>query len=314
MTGEISRMIVVPVDGYGSARKSIDYIHSLFGPAHPLKITLLCVVPIYSLAQCGGSAVPRETLQRIDMANAKAAAAAKKTLASAKKALIEKGFGEHQITIVHQDRKEGIARDICAFSENAMADGILISTMGRSRLEAFLIGETANKVLELSRISPVWLLKGSVTAKGVLIAMDASEGALRGVDHAGFMLAGTDCPVTLFYTKRHFWRFLPGDMIAETPELESFCQQEAVKKIEPYMSKAREILRTAGLADQRISVRIVNGSRNAARDILRAAEDLDCGTIVLGRRGLTGVRSYTLGSVSRKVLESAVDKALWMVS
>jgi nucleotide-binding universal stress UspA family protein len=43
----------------------------------------------------------------------------------------------------------------------------------------------------------------------VLIAVDSSENALRAVDHAGFMLSGTDCKATIFYAMKNLGRFVP---------------------------------------------------------------------------------------------------------
>jgi len=57
---------------------------------------------------------------------------------------------------------------------------------------------------------------------------------------------------------------------------------------------------------------VVEESRKAA-DILDAAHQFGCGTIVMGRRGSTNVKDYTLGSVSRKVLQDCSDAALWIV-
>jgi nucleotide-binding universal stress UspA family protein len=79
------------------------------------------------------------------------------------------------------------------------------------------------------------------------------------------------------------------------------------------MEKANEMLINAGVDKSKISIRIVDGGRSAAFDILDAARQLDCGTIVMGRRGVTNVKDYTLGSVSRKVLQDYKDAALWIV-
>lgn len=310
---EMIKMITVPVDDSPNSLKSLDYIGFMFGADHPVSIHLLHVAPVTPRAVIPASSDSGESAKRIRRTNSKAMAKAEKLLRKAGRIARDRGFEEKRVVSACLERKQGIARDICAYAEKEQTDAVLISTMGRTRLEAFLIGETANKVLELSRVHPVWLLKGKVQSRGVLIAMDASENALRGVDHAGFMLSGTDCPVTLFYSKRHFWRFVPREEIEDTPELETFWQTEADNKIAPYMSRAKEMLLAAGIGEDRITTRIVDGSRNTAGDILKTAGSLDCGTIVMGRRGLTGVKSYTMGSVSRKVLENSSDKALWMV-
>jgi nucleotide-binding universal stress UspA family protein len=96
-------------------------------------------------------------------------------------------------------------------------------------------------------------------------------------------------------------------------DLETMWKSAAGREIAPYMQKAKEMLIKAGLDESQISSRLVDGSRSAAADILDAARELGCGTIVMGRRGATNVKSYTMGSVSRKVLQDFKDAALWLV-
>ena len=147
----------------------------------------------------------------------------------------------------------------------------------------------------------------------MIIALDNSENALRAVDRAGFMLSGTDCPVTLFYSKRSLTRFFSSDVVVPMTDLETMWKSAAGREIAPYMQKAKKMLIQAGLDESQISTQVVDGSRSAAADILDAARQLGCGTIVMGRRGETNVKGYTMGSVSRKVLQDFRDAALWLV-
>jgi nucleotide-binding universal stress UspA family protein len=69
----------------------------------------------------------------------------------------------------------------------------------------------------------------------------------------------------------------------------------------------------AGVSESQISKKIVDGSRSAANDILEEARKNGCGTIVMGRRGISGVQEFFMGSVSSKVLQNATGMALWIV-
>jgi nucleotide-binding universal stress UspA family protein len=238
---------------------------------------------------------------------------AEKILAKAKSVLIEKGFDEDRVQTVFRKKDTGIARDICSWVESKRADAVLITTRGRSRLEAFFMGEISAKLLEYCRVCPVWIVEGQVTSNRVLIAIDNSENAIRAVDHAGFMLSGTDSHVTLFHTMRHLRRFVPLEVLEEAPELEELWKSKAGQEIEPYMKKAKEILLKAGLSENQISTRVAEGSRSAASDILEEARLKGYGTIVLGRRGLSGVKEFFMGSVTSKVLQDAAGLAVWIV-
>ncbi len=71
------------------------------------------------------------------------------------------------------------------------------------------------------------------------------------------------------------------------------------------MKKAKDMLIQAGLSESQVNTKVVDGSRSAAKDILEEAESSKCGTIVLGRRGQSGVKEFSMGSVAIRVLEGA---------
>jgi nucleotide-binding universal stress UspA family protein len=191
----------------------------------------------------------------------------------------------------------------------------MISTRGRTRLQSFFMGEVSRRVLEYCPATPTWLLEPVVRKRGVLISVDSSENSLRAVDHAGFMLAGTDCPVTLFHASRQLRSFVPTEIVQDASELEDFWKDSEAQQVTPYIEKAKEKLRRHGLAEDQIAVKLVGSSGgNISEDIRKAANDYDCGTIVLGRRGLTGIKELVMGSVTRKILESFSGMAVWIVT
>jgi nucleotide-binding universal stress UspA family protein len=313
MSTDITKSVVVPLDGSPTALKALNYLLLVFGTQHNLVVNLFHVLPGGPPILLEESKKDPNTARQVRELESRNKQMAVKTLSAGKKALLDKGIKEEKVKIVEFKKQVGIARDICGWSEKKRMDAIVLNTRGRSRIEAFFMGETANKVLELSRICPVWMIKGDVRSKPVIIAMDNSENALRAVDHAAFMLYGTDCPVTLFYSKRNLMRFFSREAVETVSGLESMWRSAAGREIAPYMQKAKEMLIKAGLDKSKISSRIVDGGRSAAADILDIARKSGCGTIVLGRRGATNVEDYTLGSVSRKVLQDYKDAALWLV-
>ena len=79
------------------------------------------------------------------------------------------------------------------------------------------------------------------------------------------------------------------------------------------MKKAKEMLLEAGIPEAQIKTKVVDGSRDAASDILKEARNNDYGTVVLGRRGYSGVKEFFMGSVTRKVLQDCAGMAVWLV-
>jgi len=310
---ELTKMLAIPVDGSDNSLRSLDYLHLIYGKDHNLEVTLKYVLPSLPPVLADNRFMDRDTATKLKIIENKSIRMAEKILTQAKNFLIAKGFESERVQTVYKKKESGIAQDICQWVESKRADAVLISSRGRSRLEAFFMGEISSKLLEYCRVCPVWIVQGQVKSKRVLIAVDSSENALRAVDHAGFMLSGTDCPVTIFHSVRHLRRFVPQEVLDEAPELEELWKTKAGQEIEPFMKKAKEVLLKAGVSESQISKKIVDGSRSAASDILEEARTNEYGTIVMGRRGISGVQEFFMGSVSSKVLQDSTGMAVWIV-
>ncbi|MBW2341090.1 MAG: universal stress protein [Deltaproteobacteria bacterium] len=151
----------------------------------------------------------------------------------------------------------------------------------------------------------------------ILVAFDDSENAMRAVGYIARTL-----------TKEH--RIMLFSVIPDTaalcdmnsPSLTSyfvekqaiFCGLEDQKKelIDEAMHKAKELLLTAGFEEKNITLKIQTKKKGVVRDIIEEARSGHT-TIVLGRRGLSGVKEFILGSVSQKVLHLARDISVIVV-
>jgi nucleotide-binding universal stress UspA family protein len=313
MNETIQKMIVIPVDGSENALKPLNYLNLVFGSKHNLTITLLYVLPRLPPILVEESSKSKETLQQLKNLEARNLEMAERLLAKGQKRLVDMGFAEKMIETVSKKIEIGIARDIVNWSERKRADAVIISTRGRGKLAAFFLGETANKVLEYSRSCPVWMIKGTIKEKHAVLAIDNSKNALRAVDHAGFMLSGTDVKVTVFHSKRDLKRFLPQELADEFPELQKFWQRKAGKVISPFIQKAKDMLLEAGLKEGQITTKLVEGSRSAAADILDEMKSSKAGSLFIGQHGFSNVGDFAMGSVTRKVLNQAEDMAVCIV-
>ena len=313
MAAQRQKMIVVPIDGSENSLRSLDYTNLMFDPKHNLKITLLHVLPGLPpvfIEESRKDAKIREQLQNLKKKNI---SLAERLLTDAKNKLVKLGFSEQAVETVHQERRVGIARDICNWAEANRADALIISSRGRTRLHAFFTGEIANKVLEYAKTCPIWMVKGFVKNGDVLLAVDHSENALRAVDHCGFMLSGTGANVTVFHAKRDLRRFIPKEVVEEFPEFKKIWQRKAGEVVAPYLKKSKEMLLKAGLAERQAAIKVIDGSRNTTRDILDEARSKGIGTVVLGKRGHSNIKDFARGSIARKILDEASDMAVCIV-
>jgi nucleotide-binding universal stress UspA family protein len=305
------RKVVAAVDGSEDALEALLYLSLMYSPKLNLEVQLLYILP--SLPPILVADQDRQSKLRLLDIERKNVQMAERIMAEAKGILLKKGFQEDNIKGVYRKKQIGIARDICTFTEAKGADALLITKRGRSRLEAFFSGEISSKIVAYCHACPVWVVEGAVESQKVLIGVDTSENSLRAVNHAGLMLSGTQCKITLFHSKRHLRRFVPQEVIEAAPEFEELWRNKAEEQIGPQMKKAQHILLEAGLREDQITTKTVDGSRSAASDILKEARSSDCGTIILGRRGVSGVREFFPGSVTSKVIQGGGGMAVWVV-
>lgn len=155
----------------------------------------------------------------------------------------------------------------------------------------------------------------------ILIALDASDSSQNIIDRVAKLLA-KDVKATLF----HVLPKAPSASIRSEAFLrdhsptfgESVGQhmewiKQTKQAIEEIMEKAKRTLTQAGFDPERISIKIVEGKEGVARDILEEVRRGKYHTIVMGRRGLSGVQQFLMGSVSSKVIQHAKNCGVWIM-
>jgi nucleotide-binding universal stress UspA family protein len=310
---DLTKSIVIPLDGSKNCLRSLEYINLIYGPSHNLEVTLIHILPSLPPILTDNKSMDKKIRARLKSVEKKNEEMAEKILSEARNILLSKGFNEEKIKTRCQKRGMTVAQDICNWASIKHVDTILLTKRGRTEIKSFFMGEVSARLVEYRRNNPVWILEGGIDSKNVLLCVDSSENALRAVDHVGFMLSGTDCHITIFHTMRHLSRFVPMQILEETEDLEKLWENKSGKEIAPYIKKAREILLKAGLGEEQITTKITEGSRSAADDILKEAHDNNHGTIVLGRRGLSAIKEFFMGSVTTNVLNRAISSAIWIV-
>lgn len=136
----------------------------------------------------------------------------------------------------------------------------------------------------------------------LLIAYDGSPDADAAIEHAAQLLKGESATVLSVWEPFQdvVTRAGAGMTIGaiDWVAMDRAYQEQAAKRAEDGVERAQ----AAGLAaEPKIQVRL--GS--IADTILAAADEVDASAIVLGRRGLGGLKSLLLGSVSNAVLQHA---------
>ena len=152
----------------------------------------------------------------------------------------------------------------------------------------------------------------------ILVALDDSENAMRAVEYIAKYFAA-DTKITLFNIAQDTAALCDMNSPALTPYFKSqqsaFCTLEDKKKslVNSALQKAREKLISAGFEEKNIIIKAETKKKGVARDIVKEAKSGYI-TIVLGRRGQSGIKDFILGSVSHKVFQLAKDISVLVVN
>jgi nucleotide-binding universal stress UspA family protein len=138
----------------------------------------------------------------------------------------------------------------------------------------------------------------------ILLCYDGSGDARAAIDHAGKLLAGQ--PATVLTVWEPFVEVLMRSSygFAMAPEMVNLEEIDAANRdgANSRAEEGAELARHAGLdAQPRTCARVTT----VADALLDEARELDAAAIVVGSRGLTGVKSLLLGSVSHGLIQHA---------
>lgn len=189
----------------------------------------------------------------------------------------------------------GKVKDILNEGQSGLYDAIVLGKRASYTLQWFFeraADETANEIIRDSALAtPIWICPlPEIGRKDVLVCVDGSEGSLRGVDHAGYILSKQDQhAVTLFHVE----------------DGSGFDEASVV-------SRARAILREHHIHDERISMTHAWGL-NIASTITDYAEKKGFAAIAVGLEGSDKgiLKRINLGSITSKLITQAEKVSVW---
>lgn len=155
----------------------------------------------------------------------------------------------------------------------------------------------------------------------ILIALDSSEGAWRAVEYVAKTFSRTPgVQVTLLHILSGlppaFWddgHVLQDKEREARQRMVANWQKEQEKNWQDLVGKAHQHLTKAGLAKEAVADKFKPKSFDVADDIIDVAQAGGYDTVVMGRRGMGTAKALLLGSVTRKVTDSAKGCAVTIV-
>jgi nucleotide-binding universal stress UspA family protein len=305
--------ILIAVDGSPHSFNAVRYVAQTFSPAS-LKVNLMHVMPtapetFWDLEQ---DAYFKEKMTgKYTEWKTRAQIIAERFLENAKNLMTKANVPENHVDALLQERQEGIARDIISESKRGY-DAVVIGRRGLSKIQDLFLGSVSQKIVETVEEIPVGVIGGDIRSKRMLIAVDASENSRNAVQYAGRLASSTEADLTIYHVVRKYGLGFLDDLHLRNEEVNGFMEQVEMD-IKRMFRSYKSHLENAGVPPSRISTKRTVLSHSRSGDILREASDATCGTIVLGRRGLSKVHQFSMGRVTNKVLIRAAEYAVWIV-
>ena len=226
--------------------------------------------------------------------------------------MVRHGINQERIEIATRQRKLGLAKDIIEYSHENRYDAIIIGRRGLTRLQEMVMESASANIIEHSQVTPVWLVDGNMTGSRLVIAVDGSEASLRAIDHLSFMLSGNpDMHLTLLHVSSRARDYCEVDFGDEPgDDLEEIIARGDKACIDQFYAHALQKFKDSGISDKQIETITIKGG-NTGKAVLKYAEKENCGTLVIGRRGIE--KAFFMGRVSRYIISRASDCAIWLV-
>jgi nucleotide-binding universal stress UspA family protein len=233
-------------------------------------------------------------------------------LEKAKTTLLDSGFSSGSISTTIQPCQEGIARDLINRSANGYA-AVIMGRNGFGTLPDFVLGSIAAKLADTLHHVPLAIVGGQPDTAKVVVAFDKSRRIRQGLDAVGKILSPQFEEIMLC----HISRPLTEVHTVQKPYFDSRYAanwlDENQRKVIAGMVEAKQRLSSAGFDPKSFHTAIIKEKTSRADGIICEAKAMNAGTIIVGRRGITSVETFSMGRVTRKILTLGFDRAIWIV-
>lgn len=311
MPHQTQKKILLAVDGSEDALCAVRYISKL-DPFHKTKVVLFNVFSGIPDSYRDHDKEPQfaKAIREVRAWEMQKRKSMQEYMDTAKEILFRAGFSQNAVVVNIHNRKKGIARDIIQEAKNGY-DSVVVGRRGTGSYREIVVGSIATKIIEKLTFLPVLIIDKIPLNQNILIALDSSENAMLAVDYVAKTLGGFEFNVTLLHVIRgaRFFQAEIPDLFLPKADVE-----KAKKEINEVFDKAKRCLIDAGFKSKQIDTTLILNSQSRAGSIVYEAKEGDYGTIVLGRRGLSKVQEFFMGSVSNKVLHTIRNRAVWMVA
>ena len=261
MEGERCRVLVA-VDGSEHTQGVVDYLRGIISTRHT-ELVLFHIMPkapdsFYDWGKDPASLPNADHLKKWELEQERRLRALMRDF---RRCLTGAGIPEYSILISIRKAREGVARDLLQEARGGY-DAIVVGRSGYGATGAQVMGSVAGKMAAKLDATNLWLVGKTGGGKGVIIAMDSSESAMRAVEHVSKMIDAANSTVRLLHVVRGIKVSGIGETFPE--EYRRRLIEEAENLIGPAFEAATDILVSSGIAPDRISTKVISGVASRA--------------------------------------------------
>ncbi|MBC2715644.1 MAG: universal stress protein [Desulfobacteraceae bacterium] len=304
--------ILIAIDGSKSAMAAVRYAGNFFNPQKTDVVLIHIMSNMPPAAEVLRSvASPEDTNVETEKWHRETTKHIQKKMEEAESILQSAGYDKQSINVKIQTQIKGVARDIIAESEKAY-NALLVGRRGLNDPTNNIVGATAYRMMKAIEHLPVVIVGDNPDSGNVLIGFDGSENSLKAVDCVCELMPHPLRKVVLCHVSRETDHDDPdGKALARDQKKEGMNQGR--NPVETVMQRAEDRLAGAGFDRSLIEKEILEGMISRAVAISKTAESRHCGSVVVGRRGLSIIRDFMMGRVTMKILHKAHTQAVWIV-
>jgi|GEM_PF-695874 len=305
------KKILVTLDGSKRSKRTVDYLCS-FKPFRDREVTLFNITTPVPEAYYD---LTRDSFSNISESQIKAWEMGQKTiitefLKEARQKMIAAGYKPGNIGIKLISRAKGVARGVLDEIKNNEYHSLVIRRKGRDNsILGVAMGGVAAKLVEKADFIPLVIAGTREIRHHQCVAVDGSPGAKRAVRYTADMMAKTNCRIILCAIMRTTVK----ESVPQGQDPFADLALWAQGKLNDALVEAKLILTQAGISEDRIETRLVQGAQSRAGALLDIARAAECDTIVMGRRGMSDVESFDMGRIPRKIIYASRKFTIWLI-
>ncbi|SHO50630.1 universal stress protein [Desulfopila aestuarii] len=306
----MKKQILICIDDSPTSSQALLYVSHLFGSQEDVNFLLLHV-------HAGSAAAfpePEDSLNSLTPDRPTSAMSRKgdHLLQKARQKLEAHGIHAERITTCCQPAGS-IASAIHQFGSHHLVDAIVVARRGVGIVGELLLGSVSSALFDRCRSTPLWVIDGNIQSERFLIPVDGTPNSMMAIDHLAHIFSGrTDVRLYLFHARS----FLSSPPVCR-PEM--FYDRWGKEWCDTHLSGngcmftgPTHLLTEGGVSQECIFTLPEPTTIEESTAIISAARKNNCGTIVIGRRPESEVKSI-FGGVSKRTIRQAENLALWVI-